>query len=66
MTTALVTGANKGIGLERKADGSPVTRADREAESTIRERLMASYDGEPIDILGVSWGRTVLARSAAL
>jgi myo-inositol-1(or 4)-monophosphatase len=46
------------LGLERKADGSPVTRADREAEAIIRERLTASYDGEAIDILGEEQGFT--------
>jgi fructose-1,6-bisphosphatase/inositol monophosphatase family enzyme len=44
------------IGLERKPDGSPVTRADREAEAVIRSRLSAA--GEPIDILGEEEGFT--------
>jgi myo-inositol-1(or 4)-monophosphatase len=46
------------LGLERKADGSPVTRADREAEAIIRGRLTVSYDGQPIDILGEEEGFT--------
>jgi myo-inositol-1(or 4)-monophosphatase len=46
------------LGLERKADGSPVTRADREAEAIIRARLTTSYDGEPINILGEEQGFT--------
>ncbi len=43
------------LGLESKRDGSPVTRADREAEAVIRARLSAS-PGEPIDILGEEEG----------
>ncbi|HEU4517200.1 MAG TPA: inositol monophosphatase family protein, partial [Steroidobacteraceae bacterium] len=46
------------IGLERKADGSPVTRADREAEAIIREKLAVSGSGDPIDILGEEEGFT--------
>jgi len=43
------------LGLVTKGDGSPVTRADREAESVIRARL-AAVPGEPIDILGEEEG----------
>ncbi|HKX99264.1 MAG TPA: inositol monophosphatase family protein, partial [Steroidobacteraceae bacterium] len=43
-------------GLERKADGSPVTRADREAEAIIRQKLALSDSGESIDILGEEEG----------
>lgn len=46
------------LGLERKADGSPVTRADREAEALIRERLSAATQAGPIDILGEEEGFT--------
>jgi myo-inositol-1(or 4)-monophosphatase len=46
------------LGLERKADGSPVTRADREAEAVIRERLSAATQAGPIDILGEEEGFT--------
>jgi fructose-1,6-bisphosphatase/inositol monophosphatase family enzyme len=49
---------SKQQGLERKADGSPVTRADREAEGIIRSRLAASCSGEAIDILGEEEGFT--------
>jgi myo-inositol-1(or 4)-monophosphatase len=43
------------LGLEFKADGSPVTRADREAEAEIRTRLAAAPGG-PFDILGEEEG----------
>lgn len=43
------------MGLVTKGDGSPVTLADREAESVIRARL-AAVPGEPIDILGEEEG----------
>ncbi len=46
------------LGLERKPDGSPVTRADREAEAVIRERLTAATQAGPIDILGEEEGFT--------
>ena len=46
------------IGLERKADGSPVTRADREAESVIRAHLAGAAPAGPIDILGEEEGFT--------
>jgi histidinol-phosphatase len=46
------------LGLERKADGSPVTRADREAEAAIREKLAAATQAGPIDILGEEEGFT--------
>lgn len=46
------------LGLERKADGSPVTRADREAEATIRQRLPLSDGSGPVDILGEEQGFT--------
>jgi histidinol-phosphatase len=49
---------SKQQGLERKADGSPVTRADREAEAIIRERLALSDSGASIDILGEEEGFT--------
>jgi myo-inositol-1(or 4)-monophosphatase len=44
-----------GLGLELKGDGSPVTRADREAEATIRARLSAAPGGA-LDILGEEEG----------
>jgi myo-inositol-1(or 4)-monophosphatase len=43
------------LGLERKRDGSPVTRADREAEAVIRARLAAAPAGA-FDILGEEEG----------
>ena len=43
------------FGLRAKADGSPVTIADREAEAVIRARLSAA-PGEAIDILGEEEG----------
>jgi len=46
------------MGLERKADGSPVTKADREAEAAIRARLAAATQAGPIDILGEEQGFT--------
>ena len=46
------------LGLERKADGSPVTRADREAETVIRARLAAATASGSIDILGEEEGFT--------
>jgi histidinol-phosphatase len=49
--------ADGGLGLERKADGSPVTLADREAEAVIRARLAAAPGG-PFDILGEEEGLT--------
>jgi histidinol-phosphatase len=45
------------FGLRTKADGSPVTLADREAETAIRARLSA-IPGDPIDILGEEEGLT--------
>lgn len=47
-------GGNR-LGLERKPDGSPVTRADREAEAVIRARLAAAPGGA-FDILGEEEG----------
>ncbi len=43
------------LGLERKDDGSPVTLADREAESVIRARLAAAAFGA-LDVLGEEEG----------
>ena len=43
------------FGLRAKADGSPVTLADREAETVIRNRLAAA-PGDPFDILGEEEG----------
>jgi histidinol-phosphatase len=43
------------LGLEQKSDGSPVTLADREAESVIRARLATAAFG-PLDILGEEEG----------
>lgn len=42
------------IGLETKPDGTPVTRADREAEAYIRDRVQEAF---PLDgVLGEEWG----------
>ena len=43
------------LDVERKADGSPVTRADREAETVIRARLAAAPAGA-LDVLGEEEG----------
>lgn len=43
------------LGLERKGDGSPVTRADREAEAVIRARLGSAPAGA-LDVLGEEEG----------
>ena len=40
--------------VERKADDSPVTRADRECEAFIRERLTADHPGD--GVLGEEYG----------
>lgn len=45
------------VGLRAKADGSPVTLADREAEAVIRACLAAA-PGAPFDILGEEEGLT--------
>ncbi|MCA9471476.1 MAG: hypothetical protein MRJ96_01050 [Nitrospirales bacterium] len=42
--------------VERKADSSPVTQADKEAERYIRETLAAHSSGNVIDILGEEHG----------
>ncbi len=44
----------EGLGLERKADASPVTVADREAEALIRRRVSARYPEHAI--LGEEFG----------
>lgn len=36
------------LAVERKADGSPVTRADREAERILRERIAAAWPDDAI------------------
>jgi histidinol-phosphatase len=43
------------LGLERKADGSPVTAADRAAEAVVRARLAAAPEGA-LDVLGEEEG----------
>lgn len=45
-----------GLAVEGKPDGTPVTIADREAESTIRGLLKAHQTIGPIDILGEEQG----------
>ena len=44
----------KGIEIEKKADGSPVTAADRAAEELIRERIVAEYPAH--GVLGEEFG----------
>jgi len=44
------------FGLETKADGSPVTDADRACERVIRDRLMAEYSDD--GVLGEEFGDT--------
>lgn len=46
--------SSEGLGLERKADASPVTLADREAEALIRRRISARYPEHAI--LGEEFG----------
>lgn len=43
-----------GVGFERKADQSPVTIADREAEELLRQRIVAQFPDDAI--LGEEWG----------
>lgn len=45
-----------GLAMEEKSDGTPVTIADREAESTIQSLLKVHQASEPIDILGEEYG----------
>ena len=40
--------------VDRKADGSPVTRADRDAESAIRERIAQRFPSH--GVVGEEWG----------
>lgn len=47
---------NTGVEVELKADDSPVTRADKEAEQLIREMIAKRYPTH--DILGEEGGRT--------
>lgn len=47
---------NTGVAVERKADASPVTIADREAERVLRERIAASFPDHAI--LGEEEGET--------
>lgn len=42
--------------VERKSDGSPVTRADREGETVAREWITARFPNDAI--LGEEWGET--------
>ena len=42
--------------VQRKADQSPVTRADREAEGLIRQKLATHTSADSIDILGEEQG----------
>lgn len=42
--------------VEKKPDGSPVTIADREAEATIRQVLLAGDESNDFDILGEEGG----------
>ena len=44
------------LAVERKGDGSPVTAADRAAESLLRERISASFPDD--SILGEEFGET--------
>jgi histidinol phosphatase-like enzyme (inositol monophosphatase family) len=43
-----------GLAVETKDDGTPVTRADREAERILRQRIQAAYPGD--GILGEEFG----------
>ncbi len=53
----LIHGAGRGPAVEHKADGSPVTVADREAETAIRAALRSDAMAAEFDILGEELGR---------
>lgn len=44
------------LGVQQKRDGSPVTLADQEAETTIRAHLLSRASIGPLDILGEEQG----------
>lgn len=44
------------LGVRQKRDGSPVTLADQEAETTIRAHLLSEASTGPLDILGEEQG----------
>jgi myo-inositol-1(or 4)-monophosphatase len=46
------------LGVRRKPDGSPVTLADQEAETVIRDHLLSRAATGPLDILGEEHGST--------
>lgn len=46
------------LGVQRKADGSPVTLADQEAEAVVRAHLLSRASTGPLDILGEEQGMT--------
>ena len=48
---------NPGLFVEHKGDGSPVTLADRDAESTIRTILQGNPHSADFDILGEEFGQ---------
>jgi histidinol-phosphatase len=45
------------LGLERKGDGSPVTAADRAAESLLREQISRTFPDD--SILGEEFGESI-------
>lgn len=47
---------NRNLLVERKADDSPVTRADREAESYLREQIHQAFPEDAV--IGEEWGDT--------
>lgn len=46
----------QGLDIQKKGDGSPVTRADQEAEAIIRTHLLTKAGLGPLDILGEEEG----------
>lgn len=49
--------SNQNLTVEQKGDGSPVTMADREAETTIRDILQENPLSAEFDILGEEFGQ---------
>ncbi len=50
--------ADRALHVERKSDGSPVSIADREAETTVRTILQSDPVAAEFDILGEEFGQT--------
>jgi len=48
LTLRYFGGSDRDLGLDRKRDGTPVTRADREAESLLRQRIAATFPDDGV------------------